>query len=472
MKAYKIITIITIIVLIGILGVVAFGGVYKLKDYKVRNVIPNYLLGKEFSKSRVVELTVDDSIKETKIYDKDGNEVTEQDEEIEYTEENGYTTVETKVNPEEVLTQENFEKSKKIILKRIKDLNIEQYTIKQNKENGSITLDITENENSSENISYLISKGKFEMVDSETNELLLDNNNIKSAGVVYGQIDGTNTVVYLQIKFDKDGAKKLEEISKIYIQKVVEKAPEENEETADETEETASEEEEPQTTTETKEVSIYVDGSQLGNSTHFGDTLTGGILNVPIGSSSDTETLQKYVNATGKIAVLINNGVMPITYTENDYINEKNINIFQNKVIVYSLIAISILAVIYLIIKLKTKGLLVGILEIGYISLLLLIIRYTNTIITPEGIAGISLSIIINYIFMYKAFNRIDSKFIKETTKDFSIKLIPIFIIAVIFTFGTTANIASFGMALVWGLIIMYLYNLSLTQITVKTIQK
>lgn len=456
MKAYKIITIITIIILIGILSVSAFGGIYKLKDYKVRSVVPQYLFGKEFSDSRVVELTVDTSIKETKIYDKDGNEVTEKNDEIEYTEENGYTTIETKANPDEVLTKDNFEKSKKIILKRIKDLKIDQYSIKQNKEDGSITLDITENDDSIENIANLIARGTFELVDSKTQEVLLDNSYIKTAGVVYGQVDSTNTAVYLQIKFNKEGAKKLEEISKTYIEKTVE---------------TTNEEGEKEETTETKEVSILLDGEEI-RTTHFGDTLTGGILNVPIGSGSNSETLQTYMTAAGKLAVLLNNGVMPITYTETDYIKDNSINIFENKILVYSLIVIAILAFIYLAVRLKVKGILAGFLEIGYISLLLLTIRYTNTIITAEGIAGILLSIIINYMYIYKAFNNLNLRFVKEITADFALKLIPIYIIAVIFTFGTTANVTSFGMTLVWGIIIMYLYNLSITQISTKTIQK
>ena len=456
MKAYKIITIITIIILIGILSVSAFGGIYKLKDYKVRSVVPQYLFGKEFSDSRVVELTVDTSVKETKIYDKDGNEVTEKSDEIEYTEENGYTTIETKANPDEVLTKDNFEKSKKIILKRIKDLKIEQYSIKQNKEDGSITLDITENDDSIENIANLIARGIFELVDSKTKEVLLDNSYIKTAGVVYGQVDSTNTAVYLQIKFNKEGAKKLEEISKTYIEKTVE---------------TTNEEGEKEETTEAKEVSILLDGEEI-RTTHFGDTLTGGILNVPIGSGSNSETIQTYMTAAGKLVILLNDGVLPITYVETDHINEKNINIFENKILIYSLILIVALVFIYSVIKLKAKGILALLLEIGYVSLLLLTIRYTNTIITPEGIAGILLSIIINYMYIYKAFNNLNLRFVKEITADFALKLIPIYIIAVIFTFGTIANVTSFGMTLVWGIIIMYLYNLSITQISTKTIQK
>ena len=111
MKAYKIITIISVILLIAIISVASFSGIYKLKDYKVREVVPEYILGMEFTNSRIVELKVDTSVKETKIYDKEGNEITEQQEGVEYTEENGYTVIENKVNPDDRLTKENYEKT-------------------------------------------------------------------------------------------------------------------------------------------------------------------------------------------------------------------------------------------------------------------------------------------------------------------------------------------------------------------------
>ncbi len=113
MKAHKIITIITIILAIIIISIASFEGVYKLKEYKVVNVVPDYLLSMEFKNSRVANFIVSDEVSETKIYDKDGNEVTEEQEGIEYTEENGYKTVETKVNSEESLNVSNYKLSKK-----------------------------------------------------------------------------------------------------------------------------------------------------------------------------------------------------------------------------------------------------------------------------------------------------------------------------------------------------------------------
>ena len=125
MKAYKTITIISIILLIAIICVASFFGIYKLKDYKVREVVPEYILGMEFTDSRVVELKVDTSVKETKIYDKDGNEITEKQEGIDYTEENGYTIIENKANSDDKLTEQNYKKAKDIIINILVNLGVE-----------------------------------------------------------------------------------------------------------------------------------------------------------------------------------------------------------------------------------------------------------------------------------------------------------------------------------------------------------
>ena len=106
-KQQKIITIIAVILLVVIITLASFVGIYKKQEYKVANVVPNYILGMEFTGSRVVDLSVDTSVESTTIYDKDGNEVTEKEDGVEYTEENGYTTVENKVNSDDVLTQNN-----------------------------------------------------------------------------------------------------------------------------------------------------------------------------------------------------------------------------------------------------------------------------------------------------------------------------------------------------------------------------
>lgn len=451
MKAYKIIAIISIILLIAIISVASFSGIYKLKNYKVREVVPEYILGMEFTDSRVVELKVDTSVKETKIYDKDGNEITEQQEGVEYTEENGYNVIENKANSDDKLTEQNYKKAKDIIVNRLVNLGVEQYTIKQDLTNGNIQIQMTENDNTNNIIDNLVKEGTFELADSETKEVLIDSSRVKSTNVVYGQAD-TGTTVYLQVNLDKEGKKKLEEISKVYVQTTVQ---------------TTNEEGETEESTETKKVDLKLNGETY-NSTYFGDTLSNGVLNIPMGTSSDSSSLQEYVNTAKQMSIILNNGILPITYTEEDYVLNNNLDLINNKTILVTVITIFVITSILFIVKFKLKGILAIILEIGYIAFLLLALRYTNIKITLEGIIGIIVSVILSYIYIYKAFKEDSLNFIKVVTAKFGLALIPVYLVAIIFTFNSIANISSLGMTLVWGIITMYLYNLTLTQISVK----
>lgn len=454
MKANKIIIIFTIILLIAIISVASLLGIYKLKGYKVVNVIPEYLLGMEFTDSRVISLEVD-TTSETIIYDKEGNEVTEKEEGIEYTEENGYTIQENKVNSDDLLTSQNYKKTKSILKKRLKKLGIDQYKVNLDESNGSLQIRIPENKNTDTVISNLLQSGTFELKDSETEEILIDTSKVKKATVVYGQTE-TETSVYLQIKLDKEGKQKLKEVSETYVQNTIE---------------TTNEEGETEETTETKKVSLYLNEEELLE-TYFGETITDGTLNVAIGSGSDTETLQQYIDMANETAVVLNSGILPITYTKTENVEIANITEQQRNIAMYVTIAVVVLMIAYFIIKLKTKGILATILQLGYVTLLLLTLRYTNVKITIEGIFGIVISAILNYNYIYKAFKNIELNFVKDITKKYALKLIPVYIVAIVFSFNSIANIYSLGMTLVWGIIIMYLYNLTLTKILVNTIKE
>lgn len=455
MKTQKIITIITVILLVIIITVASFFGIYKKKEYKVSNVVPDYILGMEFTNSRIVNLEIDKTVESTTIYDKDGNEVTEKENGVEYTEENGYITVENKANSDDILTNENFKKTKSILKSRLKKLGVDQYRVILDESNGNIQIKIPENDNTDMVIYNLLQSGTFELKDSETDEVLIDKSNVKKANVVYSQGE-TGTGVYLQIKLNKEGKRKLEEISKIYVETTIQITNEEGE-----TEET----------TEIKKVEIALNGETV-KETYFGETLADGTLNIAIGAGTDSKTLEQYKAEAEQMAAVLNSGILPITYAETDYTEASNITKQQLDIGMYIVLGIIALMIIFFIIRLKTKGLLASILQIGYIALLLLTLRYTNVKITIEGIFGILISSILNYIYIYKAFKNIDLNFVKEVTAKFALKLIPIYILAVIFSFNSIANIYSLGMTLVWGIIVMYLYNLSLTQIVLNAIRK
>ncbi len=147
---------------------------------------------------------------------------------------------------------------------------------------------------------------------------------------------------------------------------------------------------------------------------------------------------------------------------------EDNNLIFSNiteKQLIYFEIAVAIVMVIVTIIltiKYKTKGLLAGIASIGFISILSILLRYTNVNISVEGICGILLVIIINYI--------IEQKMLEEDLeiKGVILDLVPVIIVALVFCFSRWIKLSSFGMVMFWGLALIGLYNITVTKTLLK----
>ena len=448
MKALKIITIELLILAITI---ASFVGIYKKDEYMVRNIIPDYKLGMNFGEKRILDLKVDDSIKETLIYDKDGNLVENQEEGIEYTEENGYKTVEVKTNEASILNEENYQKTKNILLKRLNNLEAGEYNLELNKKTGEIKITIPENDDSDMISYYLEQSGKFTLTDAETDELLLDETHLKDAGLLYGSHlddDGkTESHVYLQLKFDKEGIKKINELSEIYIAKTVETDGEDGN-----TEETSEE----------KKLTINLNGTNLG-STVITNILYNNTITLTLGSSTDSEEFTKLSENAANIATILKSGSLPITYnmeeTETASSEESGIR-FQYYQLAFMVATIILCAV--LTIKYKTRGMLASLLQIGFLATLLIVLRYTNVIITETGICGIVIALILNFLFIIHILSKKDS-FNSVLIKHF-LHLIPVYIISILFAFSNTSILGSLGMILTWGAMLIYIYNLLFTK--------
>ena len=402
MKSKKIITMVTLILIIVILSIASFVGIYWQKGYKVVNVVPDYVLGMEFKDSRVINLEADKTATKT-IYDSEGNIVLDIDDSIEYTEENGYTTVEYEANSEDVLNTENYKKAESILKERIdlisknedmKKYCLDQYIIDLNNETGDITIRIPENEYTNEVIGVLLETGTFELIDTQTNEVLLDTSLVNDSIVVSNTSETGITSIYLQVELNKEGREKLEEISNTYKKTETE-----------DTEENAEE--------ETKYVTVNLNGEAV-MTTYFGATLSNGILNIYMGSGTDINTLKEYFLKGSKYSIELNSGMLPIVYSQTSQISKSNITNEQLNMGLYIAIGITALMIVFFIIRFKLKGLFAGVLQIGYIALLLLAVRYTNVKITLEGIVGIALSAIINCVYLYMIFKNIDLDFIKD----------------------------------------------------------
>ena len=144
-----------IILLIILLSLVSFLGIYQKKLNKYVNILPEYKLGTEFVGERVIKTEVSVGTK-TVYYDAEGNLLDESHEhehehaegEEHSDEENlheGETTEEVPINVPEILTKDNYNLTKQIITKRLKNSGIREYTIRQD-DSGNITVNVPENQ--------------------------------------------------------------------------------------------------------------------------------------------------------------------------------------------------------------------------------------------------------------------------------------------------------------------------------------
>ena len=135
------------------------------------------------------------------------------------------------------------------------------------------------------------------------------------------------------------------------------------------------------------------------------------------------------------------------------------------KVVFAGLIAIVSLV---MIVKYKADGVLGAIASVGYIAVTLLAIRYTSVTITLNSLIALLGVATVNYVFMFNYLRRFktDSRrhAFTESLKEITITIIPLWVVAVIFTFMTSVTINSVGMIMFWGLFVHLIYSTIITR--------
>jgi hypothetical protein len=299
----------------------------------------------------------------------------------------------------------------------------------------------------------------------------MNNDDIKLVNVMYGSDNSTTTskgtTVYLNIEFTKEGAKKLEDITNKYVK--VETSDSDTHEHSENEEESAE-----KNTTE-KKISLMIDDDEM-LSTSFEEPIRTGKMQLSIGrASKDNDTLKGYVSQANNMATILNNGKMPVKYTvhDNKFI-QSDITKNELSLVVYVILAITAVALLFLIIRFKTIGALGTISYIGLASLFLLLIRYANVNLSIQGILGIALTLVLNYVFIYKLVSKVKNEKLKElsisvklkeTYKEFLIRILPICIAVIVFCFAGWATISSFGMVMFWGIVLIAIYNAIVTNL-------
>ena len=184
MKKVKIITIILTIVLITL---VAFFGVYVKTQNRMENKVKDYMLGRELEGGREVELKISDGDEENKLE-----------------------------QAQEILTVENYEIVKETLENRLNALKAQDYTISLNKENGTMRVELSEDENTDSYVYYLIASGKIQINEKDSDTELLSDSMVKKAKYNYSADAEGKYQTYLELQLTKEGHAKITEILKNY----------------------------------------------------------------------------------------------------------------------------------------------------------------------------------------------------------------------------------------------------------------
>ena len=482
----------TEILAIVVIVLVSFVGVYKQDYNKMINQVKEYKYSKDLDGYREVVLEV--SNEENKENDTN-NESTENSDNTESSDENkNEENAENNSNLENTTNNDHYEEykdSKKLIEKRLKLLGVQDYNISQNTENGSIYLQIPENEETDHLLSNLLQKGNFEIKDSEdSSKIFINNDNLKKVSAVYNTTT-EGTTVYLQFEFDKNGKNILKELSSgeyktnkedsVTEQENSDESENENEGEAEAEVKTQDSENNENITENSesdkdstkeknqKKIALSIDGSDL-ITTSFDEVMETGAINLSMNkATTDQDSINDTLKSASTISSVLNSGKMPLTYEikQNAYIQTDITQTKINKVYI-TIAVVFVVLLAYIIIKYKSKGVIAAIANIGFIALDLLLVRYTNVAISLESILTAVIVLAVNYLLVYELLNIKDNKKIEDIFKSQVLKVIPIVIIAVVFAFSAIEKLSTAGMFLFWGLALSFIYNYTLTRDMIK----
>ena len=473
MKKVKIITIILAIILVSL---ISFVGIYMQTQNRMENKVKDYQLGSELEGRRVIELKISDTKTET---DESGNE----------------TTVAREQSPE-ILTAENYEIVKNTIEKRLKNLGAQDYIISLNKEDGKIKIELEENENTDLLAYYLTASGEVKIVEKDTETELINDSMVKKASYNYATNADGEYQVYIELQLTKEGQAKLEEISNNYAIlandiEQIEAVQAENEENAEDTE-TSEESTETQETTEAEQENTETTENQeeqaetkkiavlkIADTEYDVEKIEKNKITITVGSATTSNTtLNNNLSIATEMMILINSGKYPVIYDvqTNRYIYD-DINLDTVLYVALAIIAIILITLVVITIRYRLKGLLSSFSIIGFIAVLLLLLRYTNILITIETIGAIIISIIINIVLNISILNKIQKigsvkEAVNNTYKEIFIKLIPVMIISIVFCFSGWTNLNNFGMTMFWGFILIPIYNYVVTRTLLRLMEE
>ncbi len=357
-------------------------------------------------------------------------------------------------NPEEVLTEDNYKISKNMIEGYLKAANISEYKIKENEKTGQIIVSVPETKKianlTSDPItdetsdtqraksveSILSTTGSFEVKDSITGKVYLTEKHIKEAKANIYQGYG----VILDIKLNDEGKKILSDVSRKYVQE--EKDGKKYE----------------------KKATVTVAGMELVKAT-FAEPMDEGLMQINLGNGygKNKDVITAIYGEAKRLENALKVGKTPIKYNVEQKTSgiKENINYKNAKIILIVILTVMLILALSLVFKHGLKGLYAMLVNISFVVILLLAIRYTDVVVTIPSLVAVVVAYILEYVILLKYLQNTkenDYEIADEVVDTLKYTFILI-ISSITLSFSHNILLSSFAMTLFIAIILLFTHN-------------
>lgn len=357
-------------------------------------------------------------------------------------------------NPEEVLTEDNYKISKNMIEGYLKAANISEYKIKENEKTGQIIVSVPETKKianlTSDPItdeksdtqraksveSILSTTGSFEVKDSITGKVYLTEKHIKEAKANIYQGYG----VILDVKLNDEGKKILSDVSRKYVQE--EKDGKKYE----------------------KKATVTVAGMELVKAT-FAEPMDEGLMQINLGNGygKNKDVITAIYGEAKRLENALKVGKTPIKYNVEQKTSgiKENINYKNAKIILIVILTVMLILALSLVFKHGLKGLYAMLVNISFVVILLLAIRYTDVVVTIPSLVAVVVAYILEYVILLKYLQNTkenDYEIADEVVDTLKYTFILI-ISSIILSFSHNILLSSFAMTLFIAIILLFTHN-------------
>lgn len=359
-------------------------------------------------------------------------------------------------NDSSVLNRSSFEKSQEIIINSLKANGLNDFRVRRNFEDGTLIFEVPqvkektsilekakdtkEQEDKASTIveSILTTRGTFEASDSKTGRVYLTENDIES---ITSNINIQG--IYLDVLLNQNGKKILSDISRKYIKTEKEDG-----------------------TIEEHKLDIKISGMILQTASFDASRpVDDGRFQLVLGeyNPEDPDKMSQVYGEIRRLENAIKVGKSPIVYTvEHKYngvesvLNKENL---RNAAIIIAAVVLVISLVF--VFKLGIKGIYYLLVMFGYLSVLVIITRFTNIVLSIPALVAILVGYVLQFTIIYKYLfknNEEDLTIIQIVTNTIKNTFV-LLASSIVLSFSTNTLISSFGMILFIAITLLYIVN-------------